>query len=126
MCSWLGIQDASRKVQPPSQAPGTWDGNFINTEGGVHRFVSQDRWDKTWQLITELVGMERGGMYGMSRVRIESIIGFMIYVSRTYRYITPYPKVVHLTLYSWRLYMDDDRCCLRGEVLKMAEMEGPW
>ena len=57
--SWLGIQGAYRNVQPPSQAPGAWDGNLINTEGGVHRLVSQERSDKTRRLIADLVGMER-------------------------------------------------------------------
>ena len=56
-CSWLGIQDASRKFQPPSQAPGPWDCTVTNTEGGAHWLVSQDRWDKTRRLISELVGM---------------------------------------------------------------------
>ena len=40
-CSWLGSQDASRKFQPPSQAPGPWSGTVANTEGGVHGIVSQ-------------------------------------------------------------------------------------
>ena len=40
-CSWLGIPDTSRKVQPPSQAPGLWDGAFTNTEGGVCGLVYQ-------------------------------------------------------------------------------------
>ena len=40
-CSWLVIQDASRKIQPPSQVPGTWAGTITNTEGGVHGLVSQ-------------------------------------------------------------------------------------
>ena len=34
-CSWLSIQDVSRKVQPPSQVPGPCDGNFTNIELGV-------------------------------------------------------------------------------------------
>ena len=40
-CSWLGIQDASRKFQPPSQAPGPWAGTVTNTEGGVHGLLYQ-------------------------------------------------------------------------------------
>ena len=49
-------------------------------------------------IIAELMGMERGGRYGMSRERMESIRGFLVYVSRTYRYMTPYSKGVYLTL----------------------------
>ena len=72
-CSWLGIQEASRKVQPPSQAPGPWAGADTNTKVCVHLLVSQDIRDKTWRLIAELLGTERKGSYGMSRARMESI-----------------------------------------------------
>ena len=51
MCSWLGIQYASIKVQPPSQVPVPWDGTVTNTKGGVHGLVSQERCDKTQRLI---------------------------------------------------------------------------
>ena len=50
-CSWLGIQDASRKFQPRSQDPWTWVGTITNTEVDVYGLVSQERWDKTRQLI---------------------------------------------------------------------------
>ena len=42
-CSCLGIQDASRKVQTPSQTMGPWYVTVTNTEGGVHRSVSQEK-----------------------------------------------------------------------------------
>ena len=100
-CSWLGIQDASRKFQPPSQYQGTWAGTFTNTEGVVRGLVSQERWDNTWWLIAELVVMEREGRYGVSRAKKDSIIGFLVYVSRIYRGMTPYLNGVHLTMYSW-------------------------
>ena len=50
-CYWLGIKDASRKVQPSPQETGIWDGTVTNTEGGVHRLVYQEMWDKNWRLI---------------------------------------------------------------------------
>ena len=50
-CSWLGIKDDYRKVQPPSQAPGIWYGTINNSKGGVHRLVSKDIWDKNSRLI---------------------------------------------------------------------------
>ena len=40
-CSWLGVEDASIMVQPPSQAPRPWDGTVTNTEGCVHGFLYQ-------------------------------------------------------------------------------------
>ena len=56
-CSWLGIQDASRKVQPPSQSPGTWSGTVTNNQDVLHGLVLQERRYKTWRLIAQLVGM---------------------------------------------------------------------
>ena len=106
-CSWLGIQDVSRKVQPPSQAQGTWAGTVINTEGVVHGLVYQKRWDKTQRLIAEPVGVERERMYGILRARIESISGFLVYVFSTYRDMTPYFKGVCLTMDSLISYRDE-------------------
>ena len=91
-CSWLGIQDASRRVQTPSQAPGPWAGTSTNNEVGVHGLVSQERRYTTQWLIEELEGMEREGRYGMYRARVESIRGFMLYVSSTYREMNTYLK----------------------------------
>ena len=84
-----------------------WAGTVTNTEGGVHGLVLQEKWYKTRRLIEEMVGMEREGIYGMPRARMESIIGFLVYVSRTYKETTPYLKGVHLTLDSWRTYRDE-------------------
>ena len=106
-CLWLGIQEDSRNVQPPSQALWPWAGTSTNTEVGVHGLVSQERRDTTQWLIEELEGMEREGRYGMYRASMESIRSFLVCVSRTYREITPYLKGVHLTMYSWIPYSDD-------------------
>ena len=102
------IQDASRKVQNTSQAPGPWAGTGTNNKGGVHGLVSKEIWDKTWRLIAELVVMEREERYRMFIARMESIIWFLVYVSRTYRDTTAYLKGVHLALESRRPYMDEE------------------
>ena len=70
--------------------------------------------------------MEREGRYGMSRERIEYIRGFFVYVSITYRYMTPYLKGVNLTLESCRPYRDEGGWMLIGEELKMAKVEWKW
>ena len=100
ICSWLGIQYASRNLLPKSQAPGPWDVTVTNTEGDMHGLVYQEIWDKNRRLILELVGMEREGRYWISRARMESLRGFLVYIYRTYRDINPYLKGVHLTLES--------------------------
>ena len=114
-CSSLGIQDASKKVQPPSQALGPWAGTVTNIKGGGHGLVYQEIWDKTWRLIAELVRMEQEGRYGMPISRMESIIGFFIYGSSTHMDINPYLKGVNLTLDSWRPYSYEEGLRLRGK-----------
>ena len=60
----------------------------------------------------------------MPRARVESIRGFLVYVSRTYKYMTPYLKGVCLNLDIWIPYRDEEGWRLRGEALNMAEVEG--
>ena len=43
----------------------------------------------------------------MSISRMESIRGFLVYVSITYRYMNSYLKGVNLMLDSWSSYMDE-------------------
>ena len=44
----------------------------------------------------------------------------------TYRNMNPYLKGVCLTIENWRPYRDDEGWRLRGEELKMSEVEGKW
>ena len=53
------------------------------------------------------MGMEQEVREGMPISRIESIRGFLVYLSSTYRDMNPYVKGVILTLYIWRLYRDE-------------------
>ena len=92
----------------------------------MNGLVLQERWDKTRRLIAELVGMEREGRYGITRERMESIRGFLVYVSRTYEETTPYLKGFHLTLDICKAYRDEEVWSLQREALKMAEVEGMW
>ena len=68
--------------------------------------VSHDIWDKTQRIISELTNMEMEDSEGINRARMESIIGFLIYVSMKYRDMNPYLKGIHLTLDSWIPYRD--------------------
>ena len=62
----------------------------------------------------------------MPIARMDSIRGFLVYVSRTYRYMTPYLEGVNLTLYSWRPYRDEEGWRMIGEDLNMSKVEGKW
>eukprot|EP00978_Attheya_sp_CCMP212_P029827 scaffold107351_cov30-Attheya_sp.AAC.1 len=110
--SWLGLQDAARKRRPPSQRPGPWAGCVAYVgKDYVKKYVTQRRWEKTkagvrWldkelRLVTEETVLGEGSGEMMHKP-IESIRGFLNYVTRTYESITPYLKGVHLTLDHWR------------------------
>ena len=68
--------------------------------------------------------MEREVRYGMNIARMDSIINFLVYVSRTYRDTNPYFKGVYLTLVSWIPYMDEEGWMMIREYFKMADVEG--
>ena len=55
-------------------------------------------------IIAELNSMEMEDIEGMHWASMESIIGFLIYVSRKYRDMDPYLKGHHLMLDSWIPY----------------------
>ena len=44
----------------------------------------------------------------MYRARMESIRGFLVYVSRKYRDMTPYLKEIYLNMDSWIPYRDEE------------------
>ena len=51
---------------------------------------------------------------GVHWYRMESIIWFLIYITRKYRYMNPYLKVLHLTLDSWIPYREKYGYQLQG------------
>ena len=102
-CSFLGIQDASRKCRKVSQEPGAWAGSVVwVSENEVYVLVSDEKWDKTQRLIGELQNMLEADPERMDRQRLEEVRGFLIYVSRTYRGMGPYLNGLHLTIDGWR------------------------
>jgi hypothetical protein len=62
--------------------------------------VSQAKWDKTKLLIAELGEMIPKGPLPLQRLL--EIRGFLMYVVRTYTWLNPYIKGLHLTVDSWR------------------------
>lgn len=102
-CSFHGIQDASRKRTSPSRTPGPWAGSVLHTDGKLVALVSQKKWDKMKAMVEELESMLKSRADGkVSHKRLEQIRGFAIYVSRTYDWMPPYLKGLHLTIDSWR------------------------
>ena len=118
-CTRRGVQDASRKRTSPSLTPGPWAGTVTHTEDGrICGMVSQEKWEKTKRLITEMLEMVSQDYYPLARLL--QIRGFLMYVVRTYPWINPYMKGMHLTIDSWRPLRGLDGFKLRGKELESA------
>jgi len=99
----LGIQDAARKRRPPSMEPGAWAGSVCHTsEGKVTVLLSQDRWEKTREIIAGIARTlkDNNGIFDFKK--LESERGSLVYVMRTYPAMKPYLRGIHATLDSWR------------------------
>jgi hypothetical protein len=106
--SYLGMQDASRKREAPSQRAGAWSGVVCHTDTGAVRVLcTQDKWDKAGTYIQELQAVNTT-TNSFPHKRLEHIRGFLIYVIRTYPAFTSYLKGIHLTLDSWRPGRDQE------------------
>ena len=118
-CARLGIQDASRKRTSPSMVPGPWAGTVTHTDREqVHGMVSQEKWDKTRLLIRELEIMLIDDFLPLQRLLV--IRGFLIYVVRTYPWLNPYIKGLHLTIDSWRPGREKSGYKMKGKELERA------
>jgi hypothetical protein len=119
----LGIQDAARKRTEPSVTPGPWAGSVVHTDGSeVTLLVSEKKWEKTQMVVREL--HEKASSPTMNRKALERIRGYLTYVSRTYRWMVPYLKGIHLTIDSWR--EDRDTEGYRRKKPKAIHKEGNW
>jgi len=109
MCSYGGIQDASRKRRKVSQTPGAWSGSVIGVkEGNIIVTVEETKWLKTKMHLKELLDEVRRNPTAVDRKNLESKRGFLVYVARTYRSMKPHLKGIHLTIDSWRGDRDED------------------
>jgi hypothetical protein len=118
-CTRLGVQDASRKRTTPTHTPGPWAGTVTHTDAGeVIGMVLQEKWDRTKALIQELSDLLANPPLPLHRLL--QIRGFLIYVVRTYKWLNPYIKGLHLTIDSWRPGRADNGFKLKGRELKQA------
>lgn len=97
----LGLQDAARKRNSPSQNPGPWAGVVITTDGeNVYISVSPKKWDKTKDYVEIIKGELSNGR--ISHKRLESMTGYLVYVAQAYPSMKPYLAGLYGTLNSWR------------------------
>jgi hypothetical protein len=102
-------------------------GTIIQTDSNqVERMLSQARWQKTKENIEwireQLSAQPTPKGLKIPHKPLESIRGFLVYVSRTYPKMTPYLKGIHLTLDSWRV--GQARSGWKEEVANQESMEG--
>ena len=62
----------------------------------------------------------------MERAGLDSIRGFLVYVSKTYRDMNPYLKGTNMALESLRPHRDGEGWRFRGEALMIVDLEGKW
>jgi len=93
----------------------------MRTEGGsLVGMVSQEKWDKTKGLLKELTNMLTNGLLPLQRMF--EIWGFLMYVVRTYPWLNPYMKGMHLTIDSWQAGRAEDKELLDFESSKWANV----
>jgi len=99
--TYLGLQDAARKHREPSTDPGPWAGSIVKAKDDVYVLISQERWDKVKGMLQWLrLSLDYG--LPIDQKTLESYRGYLVYISQTYPFITPFLKGIHLTLDSWR------------------------
>jgi hypothetical protein len=102
VCSFLGIQDASRKRRSASKTPGAWAGTVILTDDkGVYVTVSQEKWEKSRSMAVDTLQELKDNDGWLDHKTLERRRGFLLYVTRTYPALVPYIKGMHLTLDGW-------------------------
>jgi hypothetical protein len=123
----LGLQDAARKYRPQRQQPGAWAGATLAADKEVvTEAVTQDRWEKL-QYKIRWIGKQLGledkykppvfedvspekNLAPEGKIHFkttEQFVGFVVYVSMTYKSPVPYLKGIYLTLNSWRPDRDE-------------------
>ena len=122
--TWLGLQDAPRKRNGPTQTPRAWAGSIVHSDlEQVTVLVSEEKWNKTkhWiRWVLEQIGESEGIPYR----KLLSCRGFLIYVSRTYRPFKPYLRGLHKTIDSWRPFRDNEGWKMMQSVIDAKLGEG--
>ena len=102
--SYLGIQDAARKVRPCSQTPGAWSGSvvYVVKNLGVCVLTSEEKWDKLKGILKKWLTRLQAGDTNLLHKELLSDRGFLVYVTRNYPPLVPYLKGFNLTIEMWR------------------------
>lgn len=103
-----GLQIALRKVRPPSARSGSWARvRVMTTSEQVYVCVSDELWAKTREAI-DWIAQASGVSNSLEFKKLESIRGFLVYVSQAYPAMQTYLRGIHMTLDSWRPGRDEE------------------
>ena len=104
--SYLGIQDALRKLWSPdgTRRPGAWAGVnvCVDEDRGVVVLTSQEKWDRMKIICEHWRGILGRGDTDLDFKRLCSDRGFMVYATQACPGMKPYLKGFHLSLETWR------------------------
>ena len=104
---FIGLQDAPRKLRPPSQeGAGAWTGTIFRVGlNSISKSVSLEKWEKGLTILSNLeaecLSIETRRPR-LNRKQLERDVGFLNHLSMTFEDTTPFLKGFYLTLNSWR------------------------
>ena len=109
--NYLGQQDAPRKRGQATKTPRAWAGaKCLTIEGeGLYVLSMKEKWLKAKRIINNLFDwIVTEGNALLDYKSLESSVGFLCHVSRTYPIIFPYLKGFYNTLNNWRCDRNED------------------
>jgi hypothetical protein len=86
-------------------------------EAGVRILVSRKKWAKAKRLLATLHRLVLASEW-VDRKVLEIIRGFLVYVARTYKSLTPFLMGLHMSIDGWRPGRDEE-----GWRLRQTEVE---
>ena len=101
---YLGLQDATKKHRPHSQAPGEWNGSKTRTIEGVGLLVtvSQETWDRAKSMSSIKEYYADGALTPIMELKdSEYKVDFLVHLT-----VASFLKGFYLTMNSWRPIMD--------------------
>lgn len=112
MMGYLGLQDATRKRHPDSQAPGEWTGIITRAIEGVGLFVtvSQAKWDRARSILSDIYDHfdQDGSLPELDLKDLEKKMGFLVHLAMAYPLMFPFLKGFYLTMNSWQPMRDEN------------------
>jgi len=123
--SYLGIQNAVRKLRECTQTAGSWVGSVVHIlpEYGVCVLTSPEKWNKLRNILRKWLDRIESGEEELDHKELLSDRGFLVYVTRTYPAMIPYLKGFHLTIENWRDGRDSDGWKLQRSSLGTTKAE---